>query len=225
MKISGLRKRTWLAAIMRLFFAVSGVFFIGPFETSVRAFEYDFNSLTNGNLNGQDSWETTLNGTAVDVQVENFGNDGTKAMKFTQSGGGINATAFNESLALPPFTETHYVAEFDIYPVCWGASFGIGTDVNGNGSLDAGIGERGVDIFINTGCGGIKRDLRLCDGSTASNTSVTLGSWNRIRISIDLSANSGQGSGSVYFKNLTNGDTSWSQISGLARIRRRLFLG
>ncbi len=119
----------------------------------VCADEYDFNSLTPGDLNGQDSWQTVLQSTSVDIQVGDYGNDLTQAIRFNQGGLGAQAWALREndgSFSLPSFTGDHYAMEFDIQPACWGTTFGIGADTNSNGML-SGYGESGVVMSVDTG--------------------------------------------------------------------------
>jgi hypothetical protein len=44
---------------------------------------------------------------------------------------------------------------------------------------------------------------------------VNSGDWLRIRLTMDLSANGGAGFGDVSFKNLTQGDSSFTAVTGL----------
>jgi len=46
--------------------------------------------------------------------------------------------------------------------------------------------------------------------------------WISLRLVMDLTANSGDGSGSLYYKNLTDGDSSYSAVSGLQGINLNL---
>ena len=80
---------------------------------------YDFNLLTNGNLNGQDGWTTTKWVTASDIQVADTGYDGTKAIYFNKVGSGVGCDASKamDTISIPGFafsTDGTYILTFDM---------------------------------------------------------------------------------------------------------------
>ena len=91
---------------------------------------YDFNSLANGNLGGQDNWVTTKWSTNIDIQVADTGYDGTKALYFNQVGPGVGCSASKEfdTTGFPGFsftTDGTYILSFDIKRPYWGLSVGF----------------------------------------------------------------------------------------------------
>lgn len=100
---------------------------------------YDFESLPNGNLNGQDYWQTTSYNTSVDWRIADtlFANVG-KGIFFNQIGPSVGACAsrpfdttfpgaiFDNSLSV-------YVFQFDVVRNYWGVDIGISADLNNDG--------------------------------------------------------------------------------------------
>ena len=101
---------------------------------------YDFNSLANGNLGGQDNWVTTKWSTNIDIQVADTGYDGTKALYFNQVGPGVGCSASKalDTTGFPGFsftTDGTYILSFDIKRPYWGLSVGFASDLNNDGKV------------------------------------------------------------------------------------------
>ena len=94
--------------------------------------------------------------------------------------------------------------------IFWGSYFFLTYDENGISQYDTG--EDGIGIMLDAGCSGDKLKITKGDGQTIETSALGSG-WFKIRFEMDLSANYGQGSGNVLFKSLTDGDTTWNEIS------------
>lgn len=100
---------------------------------------YDFESLANGNLGGQDNWVTTKFNTTVDLRIADTlpGNVG-KGVFFNQSGPSVGVSGsrlfdtifpgstFDRSLST-------YIYEFDIVRNYWGVDVGLAADLDNDG--------------------------------------------------------------------------------------------
>jgi hypothetical protein len=100
---------------------------------------YDFESLPNGNLNGQDNWQTTLFNTSVDWRIADtlFANVG-KGIFFNQVGPSVGASAsrvFDSIFPNATFdpTVSVYILQFDIVRNYWGVDVGLSADLNNDG--------------------------------------------------------------------------------------------
>jgi len=100
---------------------------------------YDFESLPNGNLNGQDNWQTTSYNTSVDWRIADtlFANVG-KGIFFNQVGPSVGASAsraFDTTFPGAVFDNTLsiYVFQFDLVRNYWGVDVGISADLNNDG--------------------------------------------------------------------------------------------
>ena len=175
---------------------------------------YDFNDLDEGNLNGQDSWTTVVNlgGSPNEMDVafvylNVVSYDGTKAVFYGQSGGNYGRTGSRESQENFPFDFTiggTVEIEIDIHTGWWGTLFGFGYDANGNGYLMPAY-ETIINIEDNEGGFGFHigdKDLPqilsffMPDGSTFEYTFplATTQGWHRYKLFLDLDANNGAGS-------------------------------
>lgn len=99
---------------------------------------YDFNLLSNGNMNGQDGWITTKWNTNIDIQVADTGYDGTKAVYFNQVGPsvGCDGSKAMDTVTFPGFaftTDATYILTFEVKKSYWGIDFGLAADLNQNG--------------------------------------------------------------------------------------------
>ena len=94
---------------------------------------YDFNSLSNGNLNGQDGWKTSVYGTGGDGQVITWTSNGSKAVQYDRSGSnfGVSGTRLNNAAyRFPQQGSGKTIVEIDVQPAYWGMVFGMGLDAN-----------------------------------------------------------------------------------------------
>ena len=82
-------------------------------------------------------------------------------------------------------------------------------DENGYSQYDNG--EDGISLLMNSGCYENMLKITKGDGQTIETSAFGSG-WIRIRFEMDLSSNTGQGSGRVLFKSLTDGDSSWKEV-------------
>jgi hypothetical protein len=195
---------------------------------------YDFNDLDLGNLDGQDGWTTVVNSggspNEMDVAYEYQGvvsYDGTKAVMYGQSGGNYGRTGSRASEENFPFDFTlggTVEVELDINTGWWGTLFGFGYDVNNNGYLMPAI-ETIVNIEPNEGGFGIhianqsypQMIFFMPDGSKV-NFSFPFGSssgWFRYKFFLDLDANGGAGSVTLFVREMEGDFVPVPEISDL----------
>lgn len=117
-----------------------------------------------------------------------------------------------------PAAGDYLILEFDYDSNNWWGEFvNLGYDKNGDGNYNsncntADANEIGIGLSItNTGI-----FLYRADGTTATAPRVGTG-WTRYRITVDLRANGGQGSGSVCYR-LLGSSGAWQQVAGLQNI-------
>ena len=175
----------------------------------------NFNDFVAGDLEGQNNWKVIKQYTSNGIQVvSDFGPDGSTALQFPYSGSGVQNSGYKifDQIDDPlPFTNaTQFTFEIEMNKICWGSYFFLTYDENGNSQYDTG--EDGIGIMLDAGCSGDKLKITKGDGQTIETSALGSG-WFKIRFEMDLSANSGQGSGNVLFKSLTDGDTTWNEIS------------
>jgi len=198
---------------------------------------YDFNDLELGNLNGQDGWTTVVNAggspNEMDVAYSYMGAtsyDGTLGVFYGQSGGNYGRTASRESQENFPFDFTiggPVEIEIDIRTGWWGTLFGFGYDANDNGYLMH-TQETIVEIEDNEGgfgfhIGGASTNYPainsffMPDGSTIPFTYPLddISGWHRYKIFIDLDANDGAGSITMFVAEMEGDFVAVSEISDL----------
>ncbi len=179
------------------------------------AVTYDFNSLTPGNLDGQDSWTTTKWNTSSDIQVDStHGFDGSQGLLSTDAAGSAGVDASRPSggsFVLPAFAGPNVqIFDFDIVRNHWGSYVLIGRDTNLDGKITkSDTNEWGVGLYLK-GNGSI---FKLWTGSW-QNGSAAPANWSKARLVIDTAANSNQGSGCVLYKNPPDAP-SWQIDSAL----------
>lgn len=203
-------------------------------HAQVIEYTYDFNDLELGNLDGQDSWTTVVNSggspNEMDVAYEYQGlvaYDGTKAVMYGQSGGNYGRTGSRTSQENFPFDFTlggTVEIEVDINTGWWGTLFGFGFDANNNGYLMPAI-ETIVNIEDNEGGFGIhtanqsypEMYFYMPDGSTFNFTFPyeTSGGWFRYKFFIDLDANDGEGSITLFIKEMDGDFVPVTEVSDL----------
>jgi hypothetical protein len=194
---------------------------------------YDFNALvpspTNPTINGQDGWEvSTFYGTAstpANGYVKSaWGADGSQALYCNPPNGpsGTQMSRPNDaSLGMPSFTGPNLQAiETDIYPQCWGVHFGVGYDNNTNGQIDIGT-DTGTEVGIRVALGACGGNQWVAGSTTANFSNPFNYQWGRIRMIIDTTANSGQGSGCLFYKLPYNAAT-WTLVSAAQQVNLNL---
>ncbi|MCK5776484.1 MAG: T9SS type A sorting domain-containing protein [Bacteroidales bacterium] len=198
---------------------------------------YDFNDLELGNLNGQDDWTTVINSAGspneMDVAYSYQGAvsyDGTLGVFYGQSGGQYGRTGSRTTQENFPFDFTlggPVEIEVDIHTGHWGSLFGFGYDANNNGYLMKGV-ETLIEIEDNEGGFGFHlgtvhstysqiNSFYLPDGSTFEYTYPleNISGWHRYKIFIDLDANDGAGSITMFVAEMEGDFVAVSEISDL----------
>ena len=189
---------------------------------------YDFESL-NANLfiHGQDYWvDQPLQGQGI-VILDASGVNGSTVVAV------LPTTAFSEaayltrvnngSFSFSAFTglENHAVLQFDLTGEHI-AFFALGHDLNGDGMLMASDGEIGPAF------GADDRNFALQQANRGSVFETPLGQgnagadWYRMQLHVDFTANDGNGSGSLFYRNLSDEDPEFQPVVGLQEIDLRL---
>ena len=202
---------------------------------------YDFNSLSGSNLahyttvNGQDNWTSNgfIFGTPIPswhVGVTNsLGFDGSQSLQFVRVGAGFGADASrlnDKSFGFKTMNKISYFqADFGVS--FWGGQFALAYDANGDGVIrKTGPSEIGPTLTIGSNSPLVGVQLRDAAGTITkvplSAVSGVGGDWIRLRLQMDLNANGGQGSGTVYYQNLSDGDTALQIVPGLVNINLAL---
>lgn len=189
---------------------------------------YDFESLPNNIILDQDDgWLSDSFGGEIGIRQDDTLANGTQVaqpLAGIDSGWPSYLTRVNDAaFGYSPFfgTETQAVLEFDTTAEAM-SGFALGHDLNGNGLLDPETGEVGP-VF------GTLRDqtqgeeqfaLLAADQQTLHTVEINGGGrccnedsdWYRLQLRMDLTANGGSGSGSLYYMNLTRGDTRFQPV-------------
>ncbi len=206
-----------------IFFAIVGFTLAQSTE-----YPYDFNDLELADINGQDAWSVVVNSGGSDEMIVGYSHqgvvahDGSQACFYGQSGGNYGRTASRISTDVFPFDFASggiIEVEADIHCGWWGTLFGFGYDANNNGYLMPAI-ETVINIEDNEGGFGIhlanqSADSRLFympDGSTVNFTFPfeETGGWYRYKFFVDLDANDGAGSVTLFIKEM---DGDWAAVT------------
>jgi len=167
-------------------------------------YEYDFNNLTVGDLDGQDDWATILHTTGpADFFVELAAGsvvspDGTLAIFYNASGPGFGRTATRKATSNFNFdlTQVDIVEiEVDMHRNYWGMFFGVGYDADGDGHIAPGLSTEPNDGGVQFHIASQNPDnnkVVLPDGSSVVFTAENEG-WCRYKMVLDFTANDGQG--------------------------------
>ena len=188
--------------------------------TSVESDTEDFNILTTGDLNGQDGWITEEFNPSSGMQVTNIGHDGSAGLQFNQVSASVSASKLN---TIPDLTRAKLFAfEVDAAKNWWGTQIGIGADNNADGKI--GKNDSELAIAIKPSDHNDQLQLLLADGSTLTVAFAAAdgNGWVSFRVEIDLEANSGAGTVTVKYKDLSASDTTWNTVSGLENINAGL---
>ena len=200
----------------------------------VGAETYDFESLgVNGFINGQDNWvDQSGQGQAV-ISLDTTGN-GTKVVRHMPTVA-INQDAFvtranDASFSFPHFyaSQTEALIQFDLNGE-YVALFALGHDVNGDGRLTAdpfgdGSGGEVGPAFGTYGTGVGNRNFALRPASLEQAMVVELGQgnsgndWYRMQLRMDFTANEESGVGSLFYMNISDGDTTFQPVLELQGI-------
>jgi hypothetical protein len=192
-------------------------------ETTAR---YDFESLIEGNINGQDNWfEVETNATVV---IDTTAVNGSKVVRpnptVTGQAGDTELTRVNDaSFSFAPLSATEGQICYDT-TADDNSLFALGRDSVEDGMLRVEDDEIGVPFGIWE-----RQFIVLTGNSLIVRAGVAdLGGddlqtdWYRICLDIDFTANDGEGAGSLSSMNLSRGETSLSAIDGLQDLDLRL---
>jgi len=189
--------------------------------------------LVNGVLEGRDGWVDAPGSGLIVIRQDDTPVNGTQVAQpdvgVLSGSPGLLTRVNNESFGFSPFfgTETQAVQQVDVTAEA-STGFGVGADVDGDGILSAELGElgpvfgalrdaqAGVEQFgiIAANLGAkyltpLNTDTRCCNEDS---------DWYRLQLRMDLTANSGSGSGSLYYMNLTRGDTEFQPVAELQNV-------
>jgi len=233
-----IRKRGYFSAaavLLSLVLLTSGSAFAASFS-------YDFNNLTGNDaypfadLNGQDGW--TSQGFIYPTPccfimgvTATSGFDGTQALRFEDVGAGYGADASHKrtaSFAIPVISgsTTMIVLQGDFHVGAWANVLEFAYDANNDGVIrQTDPTEIGPGLNIGT----VPGVMILSAARTPTNVPLASldinpsgGDWVRLRLEIDPTNN---GSGSVYYQNLTRGHTGLQPVPGLQNIDMELDWG
>ncbi len=187
---------------------------------------YGFESLiANRTIAGQDGWELQSGlGSAV-VQVDAGTVNGTQVVRHLQTVAAnqpARLTRENDaSYRFPSITtgQSVLLLQFDATGD-FIAQFALGHDVNSDDILTAG--ELGPAFGVDNRSFVIQGAAEGALATAPFNTETRLGNagsdWYRLRLRIDLAANGGEGAGSLFYMNLSAGDTVFHAIPELQAV-------
>jgi len=205
------------------------------FSFAQDVFEYDFNNLTEADLDGQDDWHTILQTTGpVDLFVgyaagNVASHDGSLAVFYTGNGGGYGRTATRKATSNFDFdvTQAEIVElEIDMHLNYWGMYFGVGFDADGDGIIAPGLSSEkddgGIYFYLSSVNPAKNNKLILPDGTQIPYTADNKG-WCRYKLVLDFTANDGAGAVSLFYDKGITGD--WIAITELQGINMGLTPG
>ena len=187
-------------------------------------------------LDGQDNW-TSIGYKGLNTRstwwvaiTKTLGFDGTEALRFELIGSGVGADAsrLNDAkFSIPDFDGAvmgFFQADFGVG--YWGNEFALAYDANDGVIRKTDPSEIGPRLLVGSE-GNRQIKVISADGSTTTTAlsnanGASGGDWLRLRLVIDFTANSGQGSGSVFYQNLTEGDTVLQPLDGLQNVNLKL---
>ncbi len=181
---------------------------------------YTFESLTLSNtIDGQDLWRDQIGQGRAGVLLDASGN-GTKVVYYHKTALFVEPAfltrANDASFDFVSFSgaETNAIIQFDATGEHV-AMFALGCDLKGDGVLRITQGEIGPafgvyahNFRIQEADQGVASDAAFEGGNSAND-------WYRIQLRVDLTAANGAGTGSLYYLNLSDGDTIFQPVAGL----------
>lgn len=188
--------------------------------TKTFAITYTFEGLTNGSLAGQDNW-TSFGGSSLVATGSGF--DTTKVLQNPgTSGAHFNVRQNNVGFNFGSFTgtETSAILQFDVRvnstpSVNENIGFYL-ADVNGAVSLSPQIQYGNTSTGVNPIFAVVKANGAGSFSASLPGT-VNFGDWVRVRLTMDFTANGGDGFGSVSMSDLTQG-TGFAAVTGLQNL-------
>jgi hypothetical protein len=212
-----------------------GLVLVAAASQSPAATIYDFEGLNSGqDLIGQDGWVIKSTSWTGDIDVASGSGVNTSQVargSGTVSGGALRVN--DASYSFPSFqgNETNVFMQADVRlgtSSIRTAMFGLGHDVNGDDYIGTGppeLGPRfgvgyqdyGTDSFVVRAADNTitTRSIATANGGASAGSSTD---WFQVRLLMDFTADAGDGSGSLFYRNLTAGDTSFSPVTGLQNV-------
>jgi hypothetical protein len=190
---------------------------------------YDFESLTIGQINGQDNWaEAETNAT---VETDTSSANGTLVVRANATfGGAAGETEISRvndgSFSFPAFTGTQGLICYDT-TADDNSLFALGQEIVADGLLKIDDDEIGVPFGFWE-----RQFIVLVGNSLVTRAGVVdlssdygeITDWYRLCLAIDFSANNGDGAGSLSYMNLSRGDTSFIAIPDMQGLNLKLSL-
>jgi hypothetical protein len=184
---------------------------------------YDFESLSAPtSLGGQDGWTDHPGQGQALVRMDD-GLNGSKVASHLETTA-INQHAYvtrlnDETFSFMPFSamDSEAVIQFE----CEGAGqvlFALGTDLNGDGMLNA------TDNELGPAFGVADQSFRIqeANGGTVHQVAFESGDarmdWYEVQLRMDFTASGGTGRGSLWIRNLSDGDTRFRLVMGLGDV-------
>lgn len=206
--------------------ALLGLGVTGPYDASADTV-YDFENpdlVVGTTVVNQDGWESYLNGSEMTVQL-GVGVNGTRVLQPDDADpqAEIVRRKNDGNWAFPAHrpTDTSAMIQFDLeYSDHDNAKyyFGLGADSTSDGdgvvstlnerATAIGIWER--DFLIRKLAGSSTEELFQKDITAAEGAP---GDWFRLNLTVDFTANGGDGNGRLYYKNLSRGDTEFQPLT------------
>lgn len=167
-------------------------------------FTYDFESLGFGALNGQDNWSFLAGDSAFIVT----------------SGSGANTT---KVVGTGGSTSSNFAGRINDGNFSFGSLVGVTSLTLGFDTRYVSGGSDQALFYLNSASGstqsayfGLNGDAFYVNANgIALPSGVDPNDWLSLRLVMDLTANSGDGSGSLFYKNLTDGETSYAAVTGM----------
>jgi PEP-CTERM motif len=179
-------------------------------QAQVTSVHYDFNSYANdtsGNWDNANGWTTSINGGYFHVSNAN-GFNGSSYIAFWDSGASVGGTASIANTFGAPTTSDHFSLTYSYYTGnYWGTTAGLGNSASQGIGLMASQANGANDIAISV------------NGTTLAGSGYSFAdnnSWYDFRMDIDLGANGGNGSATVYSRE--TGSSTWNVISDLENV-------
>ena len=173
-------------------------------------FVYDFESLTPGGLAGQDNWTVFAVGDSTVISGSGLNPTQTATAAATSimarpNDGNFRFLAFSGA-------ETDAFMQFDMRLDSTGATMALGNEVAiGPFFGITGIGASGSQFYIREAGMGAEHGVSL-------GGAVSPGEWVRFQLRADLTANGGNGAGSLYYQNLSLGETGFTPVAFLQNV-------
>lgn len=191
---------------------------------------YTFEALTTSAfLDDQDGWDDQPGQGQAWVTMDANIVNGTKVAAHVQT------TAISESAYLSRENDLSYsfpalsssqttlLMQFDLTGD-YLAQFGLGHDINSNDVLESDPMGDGSGSELGPVFGIDDHRFVIQQAGLGTKTYADFGSgnagadWYRLKLQVDLAANGGDGAGTLYYMNLSQGDTGFKAVSGLANV-------